>query len=177
MRALAATFAVAAFVALSALAAAEAAPARSEKLTASEQKWVTPLISVWNDVNLNLHIIQGELRATNALVPGSGKNNTILTATLNVLVSCPDRVKKAGTPPSTRLVAFQTSMKAMCGYMAIGAHDIAKAIGALVSKKHDAKLAVSLITQATAQFKTGSTPLGTAQKQLIVIGGKNVFTA
>jgi hypothetical protein len=60
--------------------------------------------------------------------------------------------------------------------MAIGAHDIAKAIGA-VYKKHDAKLAVALISQATAQFKQGSTPLGTAQKQLMLVGGKNIFTA
>src|SRR5664279_5335360 len=138
MRVLAVTFAIAALVGLSAAAAAQAAPARIEKLSRSEQKWVTPLITVWNAVNLNLHLVLDEEKASNALIPRSGKNNTLLTNTLGVFASCTALVKQAGTPPSTRLVAFQTAMKGMCTHIVGGATAVAKAIGAIY-KKHDGK--------------------------------------
>lgn len=176
MRGLAAMVAVAALVGLTAAVAAQAAPTRIAKLSRSEQKWVTPMISVWNDVNLNLHLVLDEEKAPNALIPGSGKNNTLLTKTLGVFASCTALVKRAGNPPSTRLVAFQTAMKGMCAHMVSGAQDVAKAIGAIY-KKHDAKLAGSLLVQGTDEFKQGSALLATAQKQLMLIGGKSVFTA
>jgi hypothetical protein len=176
MRMLAVTCAVAALVGLSAAAAAQAAPYRADKLSVSEQKWVTPLIVVWNAVNLNIHLILDEERAPNALIPRSGKNNTLLTNTLGVFASCSALVKQAGPPPSTRLVAFRTAMKGMCGHIVGGANAVAKAIGAIY-KQHDGKLAASLLARGTVEFKKGSTLLGAAQKQLLLIGGKNVFTA
>jgi len=174
MRGLAATLAVSALVGFCGTAAL-AAPTRIEKLSRSEQKWATPLITLWNSVNLNLHVVLAEEAAKNALIAGSGKNNTLLTKSLVVFASCSGEVKKAGKPVSTRLVAFDDAMRGMCGHLVSGASDVAKAIGAVGKGK--GKLAGSLLTAATTEFKKATTLLATAQKQLLLIGGKNIFTA
>jgi hypothetical protein len=175
MRGLAGTLAATALVAVCVTASAQAAPSRIEKLSASEQKWATPMITLWNSVNLNLHLVLPEAAATNALIAGSGKNNTLLTKTLIVFVGCTATVKNAGKPPSTRLVRFDEAIKSMCVQVGAGGHNIAKAIGAV--GKGNQKLAVSLLTQATGQLKKGSSFLATAKKQLLLVGGKSIFTA
>jgi hypothetical protein len=174
MRGLAGTLAASALVGFCGTVA-QAAPTRIERLSKSEQKWATPMITLWNDVNLNLHVVLAEEAAKNALIAGSGKNNTLLTKTLIVFANCSAEVKNAGKPPSTRIVPFADAMTGMCGHIVSGAHAVAKAIGAV--GRGNGKLAASLLTQGTAEFKKGSTLLGTAQKQLLLIGGKNVFTA
>jgi hypothetical protein len=176
MRGLAATVAATALVVVCLTAStAQAAPTRIEKLSASEQKWATPMITLWNSVNMNLHLVLPEAAAKNALIAGSGKNNTLLTKTLIVFVGCTAMAKNAGKPPSTRLVAFDEAIKSMCVQVGAGGHSIAKAIGAV--GKGNQKLAVSFLTQATGQLKKGTIFLATAKKQLLLVGGKSVFTA
>jgi predicted outer membrane protein len=52
---------------------------------------------------------------------------------------------------------------------------MAKAIGAI--HKKNGKLAASLIKQMGPELKTATSLLSKAQKQLVTIGGKNIFAA
>jgi hypothetical protein len=45
--------------------------AADAKLTPVEQKWVTPLISVWNVQNAGLHLVVQQASAKYALIGGS----------------------------------------------------------------------------------------------------------
>jgi hypothetical protein len=155
--------------------AATAAPARATKLSPTEQKWVTPLLKVFNVMNAELHLVLSEEAADNALIAASGKNNTLLTKTLIAFADCTPAVKSVGKVPSVRMTAFLTALESSCTHLSAGAHDVGKAIGAI--GKANSKLAKSYLIQSTSQFKTGSNFLAVAEKQLIAIGGKSIFTA
>src|SRR5437868_6431726 len=92
-------------IALSGLAWVATAEA---KLTPVEQTWAKPMISVWNEQNLALHVIIQAASAKDALVAGTA-NNKKLTVILNTFVVCKSLIKKAGSPPSPRLQTFATS--------------------------------------------------------------------
>ncbi len=156
-------------------AAATAATARAAKLSPAEQKWVTPQIKTWNIMNAELHVVIAEETAKNALVAGTGKNNNALTQTLVVFANCTAAVKKAGKLPSTRLSAFLAALTSSCSHLGTGAHQVAKAIGAVGKGK--AKLARSYLIKSTGEFKKGTSFLAIAQKQLLLVGGKNIFKA
>ena len=158
----------AAVAALSWTAAAEA------KLTAVEQKWATPMISVWNQQNLALHVVLQAATAKNALVYGTA-NNKKLTIVLNTFVVCGPSIKKAGAPPSPRLAPFATALGSACTHDTTGATDIAKTVGAVRQGK--TAQAQTLERQAVAEFKLGTAALTGAYKSLVAVGGKNVFTA
>ncbi len=57
------------------------------KLSPVEQKWVEPLLKVYNVEAGNLSVVEAELGAKNALVVGA-KNDTLLTETLAGFVEC-----------------------------------------------------------------------------------------
>jgi hypothetical protein len=154
--------------ALSWTAAAEA------KLTAVEQKWATPMISVWNQQNLALHVVLQAATAKNALLYGT-TNNKKLTVILNTFVVCGASIKKAGAAPSPRLQPFATGLGTACTHDTAGARDFAKTVGAVRSNKP--AQAQTLLKQGVAEFKLGSAALTKAYKSLVAIGGKNVFTA
>jgi hypothetical protein len=161
-----------------AVAACTFAATADAKLTAAEQKWVTPLLSVWNIQNAGLHLVLQQASAKNALVAGSKPNNLALTKTLYALISCKtptDLIKKAGTPISPRLAPFRDALNRACIHDANGAHDFAKAVGAVT--KGNGKLAQSLLIQGVAEFKQGSAQVAKAYKSLVAIGGKNIFSA
>jgi hypothetical protein len=154
---------------------ATAATARAAKLSPAEQKWVKPLIEVWNIMNAELQVVIGEETATNALVAGSGKNNTALTKTLIAFASCSPAVKKAGKLPSVRLTAFLNALESSCTHLNTGANQVAKAIGAVGKGK--ANSARSYLVKSIGEFKQGTSFLATARKQLLLVGGKNIFKA
>ena len=148
------------------------------KLTPIEVKWATPLIGIWNVQNAGLHLVLPQAAAKNALVAGEKPQNLALTKTLAALLDCTtptDRIAKAGTPPSPRLVPFKDALNAACIHDANGANDFAKAIGA-VTKGDTAKLK-TFLAEGVAQFKLGSAQIAKAYKALIAIGGANVFKA
>jgi hypothetical protein len=155
--------------------AATAAPTRAAKLSPAEQKWITPLIQVWNVMNAELQVLVREETAANALIAGSGKNNTNLTKTLVAFAECTPSVKKAGKLPSARLTSFLTALKSSCSHLNTGANQVAKAIGAVGKGK--VKAARSYLVKSTGEFKKGTSFLATARKQLLVVGGKNIFKA
>jgi hypothetical protein len=164
--------------AVAALLAALASGAAQAKLTPVEQKWATPLVSVWNVQNAGLHLVLQQATAKNALIAGSKPNNLALTKTLVALVSCKapaDAVKKAGAPPSPRLTAFRDALNATCIHDANGAQYFAKAIGAIT--KGEPKLAKSFLIQGVSEFKRGSAQLSKAYAALTAIGGRNAFEA
>jgi hypothetical protein len=163
-------------LALSGLAAgaAGAATARGEKLTPAEQKWVSPMIVVWNAMNAGLHLFYKQASAKNALVPGSPSNLT-LTRTLAVFIECSPIVKRQGSPPSARLQPFGESLARSCVHLANGAHDLARGVGAF--GKGDKKLGASLISKVDPELERATALLGRARQQLLAVGGKNVFTA
>ena len=148
------------------------------KLTPIEQKWAKPLITIWNVQNAGLHLVIGQASAKNALVAGERPENLALSKTLYALISCrqpADLIKKAGTAPSPRLVAFRNALSAACVHDGNGAHDFAKAVGAVT--KGNSKLSGTLLTQGVAEFKLGSAQLSKAYKALIAVGGKSIFAA
>ncbi len=148
------------------------------RLTPVEEKWATPLITIWNLQNAGLHLVIGQASAKNALVAGEKPHNLALTKTLYALISCKqpiDQIKKAGAPPSPRLVAFRDALNSACIHDANGANDFAKAIGAVT--KGNSKLTQSLLAQGVAEFKLGSAQVKKAYTALILIGGKSIFTA
>jgi hypothetical protein len=148
--------------------------AAEAKLTAAEERWAKPMISVWNQQNLALHVVLQAAAAKDALIAGT-TNNKRLTIILNTFVVCGAEIKKAGAPPSPRLATFTTSLKSACTHDTAGAHDFAKSIGAIHSGK--ATQAQTLLKQGVAEFKLGTTALGKARQALTAIGGKNIFTA
>jgi hypothetical protein len=152
--------------------------AAGAKLTPVEQKWVTPLVSVWNVQNAGLHLVVQQASAKNALIAGSKPNNLALTKTLAALIACKspaDLIKKAGAPPSPRLVPFRDALNATCIHNANGAQDFAKAIGAIT--KGNATRAKAFLTQGVAEFKKANAQLSKAYKSLISLSGKSIFTA
>ena len=80
-------------------------------------------------------------------------------------MACTNAVNKAGKLPSVRMTAFQTALKTSCRHLGNGAHDVAKAIGAI--GKNNAKLARSYLVKSNTEFKLGSNFLGTAYKQIV----------
>src|SRR4051812_783158 len=102
----------------------------SAKLTPVEEKWATSLISVWNEQNLALHVVIQAASANNALVARS-TNNRRLEIILNTFVVCGPLIKKAGNPPSSRLAGFREALSSACTHDTAGAHDFAKAVGAV----------------------------------------------
>jgi hypothetical protein len=174
MRRLSAFLACAGVLAGLAATSVTAAPAHSQKLTPLEQKWVTPMITVWNAMNAGLHLFYKQATAKDALIPGSA-NNLPLTKTLAVFIECSPVVKKLGAPPSPRLQPFADSLAKSCVHLGNGAHDLAKGIGAL--GKGNKKLGNSLIGKVGLELKQATALLGQAQHRLIAVGGKNIFTA
>src|SRR4051795_8147003 len=86
-------------------AAAGAAPTRSAKLTAAEQKWVSPVIQVWNLMNAGLQAVDKQMQANAALIPGTATNKALVT-TLGNFVTCGRAVSAAKAPPTNRLKPF-----------------------------------------------------------------------
>jgi hypothetical protein len=161
-------------VVVTALAALGWTAAAEAKLTAVEEKWAKPMISVWNQQNVALNVVLQAAAAKDALLAGTA-NNKKLTIILNTFVVCGAEIKKAGAPPSPRLTTFATSLKTACTHDTTGAHDFAKSIGAIRSGK--ATQAQTLLKQGVAEFKLGTTALNKAYKSLVAIGGKNIFKA
>ena len=161
-------------VLLAAIAACAFAAAAEAKLTAVEEKWAKPMISVWNQQNLALHIVLQAASAKNALVYGTA-NNKKLTVILNTFVVCGPSIKKAGAAPSPRLQPFATGLGTACTHDTAGAKDFAKTVGAV--RKNKPAQAQTLLKQGVAEFKLGTAALSKAYKSLTAIGGKNIFTA
>src|SRR6266581_6051137 len=121
-------------VLIAALSCGLFAAAAQAKLTPAEQKWAKPLIAIFNLQNAAIRVVGTQASAKNALIAGERPQNLALTKTLYVLISCKqptDLIKKAGAPPSQRLVAFRDALNRACVHNGNGANDIAKAIGAV----------------------------------------------
>jgi len=159
---------------LAAVAALGFAAAAEAKLTPVEQKWAKPMISVWNEQNLALHVIIQAASAKNALIAGT-TNNKRLTVILNTFVVCKSLIKKAGPAPSPRLQPFATALGNACTHDSAGATDFAKAVGAIGKGK--AAQSQTLLKAGIAQFKLGTTALAKAKNALVVVGGQNIFKA
>ncbi len=153
---------------------ASAAPAKTAKLTPSEEKWAKPVVNVWNVMNAGLLVVGDQTTANDALIPGT-KTNYALTKTLANFISCTPALKKAGASPE-RLGTFSSSMKKACTHLGTGAHGVADGI-ATIYKKHNGKLGAAQITAAFAEFKQGSTLLAKARSQLFALGGSNIFAS
>jgi hypothetical protein len=165
---------LAAALAGAAAGAATAAPARSQTLTAPEERWAKPMITIWNAMNAGLHLFYTQATAKDALVPGSA-NNLPLTKTLAAFVECTPAVKKAGAPPTPRLQSFATALAQACVHLGNGAQNLAKGLGAFGKGKN--ALGKTLVGNVGPELKLATSLLGTAERRLISVGGKKVFTA
>jgi hypothetical protein len=159
---------------VTALAALGWTAAAEAKLTAVEEKWAKPMVTVWNQQNLALHVVLQAASAKNALIVGTA-NNKRLNIILNTFVVCGPEIKKSGTPPSPRLTTFAGSLKSACTHDTAGATDFAKSIGAIRAGR--TAQSRTLLNKGIAEFKLGTAALSKAFKSLVAIGGKNIFTA
>jgi hypothetical protein len=176
MRVLAATLTAVSLVGVM-VGAAGAAPARTAKLTAVEQRWVTPVIRLWNTENGGLLVVLSQATAANggALIPGT-KANAALLGTLSQFVECTPMLARAKSPPSPRLVPFANAMKSACTDLVTGAHGVASGIASLTKHRNE-KLGTAQLQAAFQNFKLASAKLALARKQLLAVGGKAAFTA
>ncbi len=164
--------------AIAVLAPTAGATRSGATLTAAEQKWVTPLIKIWNVQNQSLQVVVSQATAKNALIAGEKPQNLALTNTLAALVNCKepaDLIKRAGASPTPRLVVFRNALNSACIHDLNGATDFAKAIGA-VGKGSNSK-AQTLLKSGYAEFKRGSTQLTKAYAAIVALGGKKAFKA
>jgi len=159
-----------ALIAAAALAAGAAAVA-SAKLTPAEQKWVKPVVDLWNIENAGLLAVTKQATAKDALVVGT-KTNLALSKTLANFVQCPTILKKIGTSPA-RMKAVSVSMTTSCSRLSSGAHDVAKGIGAI--RKGNGDLGSKMVLQGFGKFKKASASLAVARKQLLAAGAKSLF--
>jgi hypothetical protein len=171
MRLVLATLAAASLAVLGA-GAAGAVPAKTAKLTAAEEKWAKPVVNLWNVMNGGLLVVGKQTTANNALIPGTSANYT-LTQTLATFITCTPVMKKAGAS-SARLSTFSATMKDACNHLGVGAHGVANGI-ATIYKKRNGKLGAAQIQAAFTEFQQASALLAKAQKQLLALGGTNIF--
>jgi hypothetical protein len=141
----------------------------SAKLSPVEQKWVQPVIKLFNTVDADLRLVGKQELAPDALIGQSGKNFVALNKTLVALADCPQVLSKAGKPPTTRLDAFAADAKNACVYIEAGALDVAHAIGEIdQGNGPDARAA---LVSATTEFSDGSDLLVVALERLKTVGG------
>ena len=155
-----------------------ARPGAGRRSPPAEQKWVTPLIKIWNVQNQSLQVVVSQATAKNALIAGEKPQNLALTNTLAALVNCKepaDLIKRAGASPTPRLVVFRNALNSACIHDLNGANDFAKAIGA-VGKGSNNK-AQTLLKSGLSEFKRGSTQLAKAYAAIVALGGKKAFKA
>ena len=141
----------------------------SAKLTPREQKWVQPLVKLFNTVDADLRVVGKQELAPDALIGQSGKNFVTLSKTLVVLADCPHAVSAAGSPPTTRLDSFDAAAKNACVYIEAGALDVAHAIGEI--DQGNGPAARTALTSATTEFSDGSDLLVVALERLKTVGG------
>lgn len=141
----------------------------SAKLSPAEQKWIHPLLTLFNAVDANLRVVIKEELAPDALVGQSGKNFATLNATLVVFANCPSAVSAAGSPPTTRLEPFDADMKSACAHIQAGALDVGHAIGEV--DEGNGAPARAALEAATAEFSDGSDLLAAALHRLTVVSG------
>ena len=152
-------------------AGAGATGARTAKLTPSEQRWVAPLLPVWQAQNDGLNLVLKQAAAPNALLVNANPNNEKLQTILGALLSCKkpvDRIKQAGAPPTARLDAFLATLDAACIDDGNGAHAFAKAMVAYTAAQ--GPVTAALIKQGLAYFKLGSGEIVKAYKALTSLG-------
>jgi hypothetical protein len=153
-------------------AAALLAPGAGATLTPAEQAWVKPLITIWNVQNKSLKVVIPQALKPKALIAGSKPDNLNLTNTLVALANCKqprDLIRKAGAPPTKRLVTFRDALNSACIHDQNGANDFAKAIGA-VTKARTAQVS-PLLQQGTSEFKKATLQLTKAYNSLQGLGG------
>jgi len=148
---------------------------RSSTLDAKEQKWVQPLLRLYAVETAHLKFVVRQASETNALVQGSGKHYNALAITIIVFEECGLKLKSAGNPPTVRLVSVQKAFAGACTHLYNGGHQFALAIRAVTAGQKGK--VNGLLTTGVAEFKQARKFLISAQKQLITLGGKNIFTA
>jgi hypothetical protein len=147
-------------------------------LSPAEQKWVQPLLHIWNVQNSSLKKVIPQASVEGALTAGEQPHNLALTKTLAALIDCKtpkDKIKLAGTAPTARLAGFRTQLNAACVHNYNGAVDFAKAIGA-VTKKNTSS-ATTYLKAGIDEFKQGTLALAKAYNAMVTLAGKNIFAA
>jgi hypothetical protein len=156
---------------LSLTGGASASPSRAAKLTPAEQRWVKPLLAVWQAQNDGLNLVLRQAAAPNALLVDSNPNNKKLQTILGALLSCKqpaDAIKLAGAPPSARLDPFLVTLDAACIEDGNGAHALTKAMIAYTANQ--GPLTAAMIKQGITYFKLGSAEIAKAYRSLTSLG-------
>jgi hypothetical protein len=150
---------------------AGATSARTAKLTPPEQRWLKPLLAVWQAQNDGLNLVLRQAAAPNALLVNSNPNNKKLQKVLGALLSCKqpaDAIKLAGAPPTARLDRFLVTLDAACIEDENGAHAFTSAMIAYTANQGPRTAA--LIKVGVAYFKLGSAEIAKAYTSLTSLG-------
>jgi hypothetical protein len=150
---------------------ATAAQARNAKLTAEEEKWVRPLVTLVNTMATGLNKLEKQARAKDALFVGT-KSNRALSQTLATFYVCPSKVKKAGAPPTKRLGQFDRMLTSACASLRAGARDLARSIAEI--RKGKGKSAAAHIAKSTSELEQGSKALVQAERTLLELGAGGI---
>ena len=157
--------------------AAIAVPAAGAKLTPKEQTWVAPLLKIWNTQYAGGGLVSKQANAKGSLVAGTKANETLLS-TLAAIVDCKaphDRIKAAGSPPTSRLNSFVTELNAACEYDLKGANLVAKAMGSVRLGK--TSVATSRLRAGIKDLYDGRVQLAKAYEAITKLGKANGLTA
>jgi hypothetical protein len=134
-----------------------AAPTRTSKLTKVENRWAVPTVNLMKSLSGRVGGIGKQISDPAILTKGS-KAQLKLAVTLANIISCGQKLKKNGAPPTARLKPYYAAVRSACSYYTQGAHQLAKGIG-----KGDAKL----IASSGTTIKRGSALLALAQTRLL----------
>jgi hypothetical protein len=148
-----------ALVALAALLAVPAASARTQKLTKAENAWAAPAVNMMKSLSGRVGAI-GKQVSDPAITTKGSKAQGKLAVTLANIISCGEKMKKNGAPPTARLKPFYSALKSACSYYTTGSHQLAKGIG---------KLDVGLIKKSMTTIQHGSVLLGLARDRMLAL--------
>ena len=132
----------------------------------------------WNVQNQSLKVVIAQATKPKAMIAGEKPANLNLTNTLAALLNCKvptDLIKKAGAPPSSRLVPFKDALNSACIHDQNGANDFAKAIGAVTKGK--ASEVTLLLKAGTKEFAKATLQLAKAYNAMQTLGGSAGFKA
>lgn len=149
--------AVAALVAVLAPVAASAAPARTAKLTPTENRWAVPAVNLMKSLSGRVGAIRQQVADPAVLTKGSKAQGKLAVTLANIIV-CGQKLKKNGQPPTARLKPFYLALRSACSYYTTGSHQLARGIG---------KLDAKLIKQSMTTILRGSGLMAVAQTRLV----------
>jgi hypothetical protein len=148
-----------------ALLAVPAASAQTTKLTPVENAWAVPVVNLMKSLSGRVGAIGKQVSDPAILTRGSKAQGKLIVTLANI-ITCGEKLKRDGAPPTARLKPFYDAIKSACSYYTTGSHNLAKGIGKAVSGQ---TVGAALIKQGTSDLRHGSGLLAVAVSRLAAL--------